>query len=356
MKTVSKFKMLAGMDQATALKALAAAVGFEFSLPVAALDMMGPQAAFLGKGVRAMDAASRRVSVPTLDQIKAYLAQKYTTTADTPQLADTAGRVESWFHTNMPELDLGWMSLFQMVDLRGTPHDSFEINGTNAGITFKQRAPGEKVEIRREITEESLPVKYLTFSDGVGILDDWMTFQKWWTIEQVVAEFRAKAWDKKAELHYGLFTALGAGINQAFDADDTKTFNAAAASILRGVRAKGYGAGQNTQFDILCAPEHLGRVNLMLEAQQGSARVAFQAGAQPISYSVRNVVSTTFVPSNSSGYYLVLPGRKIQSGNWKDLSVEQNRDIYTRAQDIVGTEQFNAAIGDSAQVKRVLFS
>ncbi len=170
------------------------------------------------------------------------------------------------------------------------------------------------------------------------------------------AEFRAKAWDKKAELHYGLFTALGAGINQAFDADDTKTFNAAAASILRGVRAKGYGAGQHTKFDILCAAEHLGRVNLMLEAQQGSARVAFQAGAQPISYSVRNVVSTTFVPSNSSGYYLVLPGRKIQSGNWKDLSVEQNRDIYTRAQDIVGTEQFNAAIGDSAQVKRVLFS
>lgn len=358
MKTVSNFKALFALPEDQRLKALVEAINFEFALPQMGIDMLGG-ASTIGKtvnGIRVIDSAGVKSALPNTDRIKSFLAAKYATASDNPVLSDVATRVESFFHSNMPEIDLGYLSLFTLVDLRGTNQDSFEIIDTNGGITFKQRAPGEKVEIRREIAESSTPVKYLTFADGIGLLDDWLRFQKFWNVEQVVSEFRAKAWDKKAEIHYGLLTALGAGVDQAFATDDTQTFNAAAAAILRGVRSKGYAAGQNAQFYIVCSPEKVGRILKMLEATQGSPRVAFQANAEPIAYTVAGVISTTFVPANDTGYYLVLPGRKMQRGEWLDLSIEQNRDIYTRATDWVGTQQFNAIIGDTAQVRRVKYA
>ena len=157
-------------------------------------------------------------------------------------------------------------------------------------------------------------------------------------------------------MHYGLFTGLGGGVNQAFAVDDTTTFNAAAATIFRGLRTSGYGLGQNAGLWILCAPEHVGRVMKMLEVRAGSQILAMQENKEPIAYNVAGVVTSTFVPANSTGYYLILPGRKIQRGLWKDLSIESQRDIYSRASDWVGHMQFNAAIGNTAQVRRVLFS
>ena len=157
-------------------------------------------------------------------------------------------------------------------------------------------------------------------------------------------------------MHYGLFTALGNGIDQPFQTDDTVTFNAAAAKVLRDIHGAGYGVGQNASFWILCAPEHVGRILKMLEVRSGSAILANQAAKEPLAYNVAGVIASTYVPSNSSGYYLVLPGRKIQRGVWKDLTVESERDIYSRAQDWVFHMQFNAAIGNSAQVRRVLFA
>lgn len=356
MKTVSNFKGLAALPEDQRLKALAEAINFEFSLPQLGVEMLGGNVGKTVKGVRVIDADGIKSALPSLERIKNHLAMKYATASDNPILNDVAARVESFFHSNMPEIDLGYTNLFSLVDLRGTNQDSFEIIDTNGGITFKQRAPGERVDIRREITESSTPVKYLTFADGIGLQDDWFRFQKFWNVEQVVAEFRSKAWDKKAEIHYGLLTALSTGVDQAFATDDTVTFNAAAASILRGARSKGYAVGQNAQFYIVCSPEKVGRILQMLEATQGSPRVAFQANAQPIAYGVAGVIVTTHVTAADTGYYLVLPGRKMQRGEWLDLSIEQNRDIYARATDWVGTQQFNAIIGDTAQVRRVKYA
>ena len=122
------------------------------------------------------------------------------------------------------------------------------------------------------------------------------------------------------------------------------------------MRDKGYAAGQNAVFYAVCAPEHLGRIERMLTAQRGSAMVDYGTVGQPLAYSIGGVISTTHVPANSSGYYLVLPGRKLKRGVWKDLTVESARNVYVSAEDIVGVGQYNAAIGDSDQVRRVLFS
>jgi hypothetical protein len=359
MRTVSNYKALAsvqGGEQAQ-LKHLAQAINLDLSLPQLCLDALGPAGSIGGRGVKSFAANEPRLSRSDCrEAFKGALARKWAVPSDTPFLSDVAQRVESFWHTNMPELDTGWMQFFQLVDLRGTSQDTFDILDTNAGITWEQMKPGTAIKPRREISESRAQVGYLTYSAGLGLLDDWIRFQKFWNVEQAVAEFRATAWDKQAELHYGLFTALGAGVNQAFATNDTTTFNAAGAAILRNVRSKGYAAGQNARFKILCAPEHQGRILTMLEATQGSAIVANQAGVQPLAYAVDAVVASTFVAANSTGYYLVLPGRKLQRGNWLDLQIEGQRDVYARAQDWVGTQQFNAAIGDSDQVRRVLFS
>ncbi len=354
MNTVTDFKKLGGLPEDQRIKALAEAVNMELGLVNDFLSIQGGKSA-AGRAV-VVPGTARKDLMPSHAAVKAHLGAKYATPGDNPVLGDVATRVESFFHTNMPEVDLGWTNLFTYFDLRSSNQDSFEIIDTSAGVTFKQRAPGEKVEIRRNINEDSLSVKYVTYADGVGILDDWLRFQKFWQVEQVVAEFRAQAWDKMAEIHYGLFTALGSGINVAFDTDDTRTFNKAAASLLRGVRASGYAAGQNAGLWIVTSPEQVGRVTKMLEATRGSLIVGYNANSQPIAYNVAGVIATTYVDAADAGYYLVLPNRKIQRANWMDLSIESNRDIYKRAQDWVGTMQFNAAIGDTAQVRRVLFA
>lgn len=354
-RSISNYNALGKVQgEGPMLKALVGAIGFDLSAPDLAIELMGPRVSQLGKSVRVFAANDPRL--PTNDQIKAFLGRKWTVPSDTPALADVAGRVESFFHTNMPEIDLGWMNIFRLVDLRSSQHDSFDITDTNAGIVWEQQKPGAKIKPRREIVESSTSVKYLTYVAGLGLLDDWLRFQKFWKIEEAILEFRATAWDKKAELHYALLTAQGAGIDQAFDTNDTKTFNNAASAILRNVRTKGYAAGQNARFWIVCAPEHQGRIQLMLEATQGSGIVQYQAGVQPIAYSVEGVIASTHIPANSTGYYLVLPGRKIARGEWLDLQTKSVRDEYTRAEDLLGTMQFNAIVGDSDQIRRVKFA
>lgn len=345
---------LAKVQESDRLSALAKAINFDLSLPQLALDVAGGKAAY---GAQVVDAAGRPLAKGfETPAIKAALATKYATPGDNPALEATAQRVSGFFHSGINEIDLGWTNLFQFVDMRQSTKDSFKIIGASTGLAFEQRAPGEKVEITRQIDSTSSSVPYVTYAAGIGILDDWLRFQDFWTIEQTVAEFRGKYYDVQAELHYGLFTAQSSGINVAFSTDATQTFNNAAADMLRDMRSSGYALGSGVQFTILTSPEKLGYVLKMLEATRGSQIVAFNENAQPIAYSVGQVIASPHVAANDTGYYLIVPGRRIQRGTWMDLQIETNRDIYKRAQDWVGTGQFNAAVADTNQVRRVAFS
>lgn len=363
MRTAIKYHALANVPAADRLKTLAGAMQFEFDKVKLACELAGPLAAYIGMtaandgetGVKRVGGAPRMPPL-TLERIKGFLAQKYATPADNPVLQDLSNQLEQFIHTNMPEMDLGWQLLFDAVPLEGTTHDHFDIIDTNAGITFTQRKPGEKTEIRRNISETKSTVGVVEYSDGLGLLDIWLQFNQFWTIDETIAEFRAKAFDKMAAAHYGLFTALGAGVDVAFDTDDTTTFNKAAAAILRLVKDKGYAAGTNAQFDIVCSPEKVGRIERMLTAQRGSAIVAQGTVKEPMAYRVRNIISTTHVAAADTGYYLVLAGRKIKRAVWKSLTIESARNAYVSATDLVGVMQFNAAIGDSDQVRRVKYA
>ncbi|HET6805319.1 MAG TPA: hypothetical protein VFH59_07770 [Frateuria sp.] len=358
MRTFGNFGKLGTITDEQALtKALRQAIDTEFSLPSLFLELGGTPRLQVDKdsGIKVFGGPGGSLVVPTAERVKAALSTKWAVPGDNPNLVDASNRVVEFFHTNMPEMDLGYTQAFDFVDMRSSTLDSFDILDANQGITFTQRKAGEEVKIRRGVTDSKMSVGVCTFADGVGILDDWLRFQKWWAVSDTVAEFNAKAWDKKAEWHYNLLSALSAGVNVAFDTDDTVTLNKASAQILRAVKDKGYAAGQNAGFVIYCAPEKVGRITKMLTASAGSLIVAYQANMQPITVRVQAVIATTHIPASLNGYYLVLPGRKLKRADWKDLSLESARNIYARANDYVGTFQTNAAIGDTDQVARVLF-
>lgn len=314
--------------------------------------VLGDRAAHITGNVKAYGRQVAPIDTKAFDDA---IARKYATPDANPILTAAKRGVDFYFHNNMPELDIGFLPLFDLVDMRGTAQTSFSIKTTGAGITWAQRKPGERVEIRREVSEAELVVTYLEFAAGLGILDAWLDFNQFWRVEDAIAEFISNEADKRAALHYGLFTAQGAGIDQAFATDDATTFNNAAAAILRAVRTSGYAAGANAQFDILINPEKVGRVLAMLDAKRGSPMIAFGTQDQPIAFNVRNVIMTTHVPAADTGYYLVLPGRKNKRGEWLDVVLESDRDITTSATDWVGKTRYNAAIGDTAQMKRVKY-
>lgn len=354
MKIKLNHQALAKLPDSTAKRThLAKAVAIYLAAGSLIESALGDRAAYATNSVKAYGQDVKPVDPKVLADA---VAQKYATPGQNPILTSAVRGVDFYFHNNMPELDIGFLPLFDLVDMRGTGQSSFSIKTTAAGIAWVQRRPGERAEIRREFSEGEVTVSYLEFVAGLGVLDAWLDYNQFWKVEDAVAEFIANEADKRAQLHYGLLTAQGVGIDVAFATDDATTFNNAASAILRGVRTSGYAVGANAQFDIVCNPEKIGRILAMLDAKRGSPMIAFGTQDQPIAFNVRNVIMTTNVAANDTGYYLVLPGRKMKRGEWKDVSLESNRDIYASATDWVGKTQYNAAIADTAQVRRVKYA
>ncbi len=343
------YQQAAEADRPAMLKA---AINYHMAMPAACRDMLG-KAAVLQTG--RISTAGNPSSVDVVARIKAAMARKYATPSDTPQLNDPANDMAEYFHSNMPEMDMGYELLFDFIDLRNSKHDHFDIIDTNAGLTWNQRQPGAAVEVRKNISESKTTVNVVEYAEALGFLDYWLQFDKFWNIDEALAEFITTYYDKKAGLHYGLLTALSSAVDEAFSIDDVTTANNAAGTILRATRDKGYNLGGNAGLYAVCAVEHQGRVEKMLTAQRGSAIVEQGTVSQPLTARISGVIATTHIPANSTGYYLVLPGRKNKRADWKDLTTEQGRNIYKSATDTVGVGQYNAAIGDSDQVRRCLF-
>lgn len=359
MKTSIQFDKIKGMPLEQARVALKKSIDLELKMPVIAMDMFQRNPRSLWAAMKAANAGDFG-QIPTEERRKQVLAQryglKYATASSNPILTALDAQFAAFFHSNMPDVDTGWMQIFDLVDLRNSTHDHFDIDDTNAGITYTQVKSGNQIKKFTNISESKLSVPYLTFGAGLGLLDDWITKQQFWKIDTAVDEFRANHFDQMAQVHYGLFTAIGTGINQNFSVDDPTTFNAAAAVLIRNLRTMGYGVGQNVNFKIMAAPEKAGRLQKMLTSVQGSNLVAFGTVKEPIAYTVDAVISSAWIPAADLGYYLTVPGKKIKRGIWQDLQIEQQRDAAARATDWYASAQYNGAIGDTNQVVRVKYA
>lgn len=361
------YAALNGLPLADQRKALFSGIKATLLLAPMMVDMLGPTRAAKAAASGESRFAGDELVAPTAAEISAYLTsnkaakfmpngQKWAVPADNPYLTQQTGTMVSFFHDSMKSVDLGWQVLFDFIDLRGSNQDHFELINSNLGITWEQKKPGGTVKPRREVTESKTSVGYLTIRAAFSLLDDWLRYQKYYLITDALAELEGKYWENLATAHYGLLTALSTGIDVAYTTDDTTTFNAAAAKILRASDGKGYALGSNAQLDIVVSPEKVGRVLAFLDAKRGSPMVAFGTQKQPISFSVRNVIVTNNVTAGDTGYYLVLPGRKLKRATWQDLTVESAREPSVSAEDWFGKAQYNAVIGDSTQVARVKYA
>jgi hypothetical protein len=357
---LSRLRTLPEDQQKAALRGM---VALGLKMPHMAIDLLGQRAAAMLADPRSKMAGAA-IAPPSVDEIKRYLTsddaalkhfrgQKWAVPGDNPQLTDVANAMNQFYH-ELPAIDAGYLALFDFIDMRASSETSFEIINSSFGVTWSRIGDAGNQKVRREINEGRTSIGYLTYGASLGIQDDWFRFNKFYLAEDAVREFQAKYFSLLADVHYGLLTALSSGVDVAFATNDQQTLNNAGAAIARLMEPKGYGSG-SMQFDIVTSPEQVGRILQMLEARQGSAFVAMQ-NRQPIAWTVRNVIATTRVPGNSTGYYLVMTGLRNKRAQWLDPTLESERTAAAAATDWYARAQFNAAIGDSSQVRRVLFA
>lgn len=247
--------------------------------------------------------------------------------------------------------DRGYEVLFDEVDMRSSPSKYFELLDITGGVTFYQQEPGEEAKLSKLPTGAKATVSMLRFTGGFPILDDWLRFNEHYKIDELTADTVRRWYDKKATLFYGLLTALGSGINQAFDTDDVTTINNACAKIITDMSAAGYAVDENSQFYITAHPNLRARIfkalaNAFLNPNSNSDQIVFP---------IAGVISTAKIAATS--YYVSLPGEKNKRGEWDDLNARPpQRNELKLGADHVWTGAYNGAIGESKQHRRCSLS
>ncbi len=288
------------------------------------------------------------------DRAKSFLGQKYSMAGDTPILQAAVTRTVEFFHEGLLELDMGWMELFDTVDMTNSTNTSFEIMTGSMAFKWEQRHAGDKTPVRRKISEGKQSVEFIEYSDGLGLLDQYLQFQQFYKMEEAMGNFRNSFYTTKADRHYNLITALKGSVtfNVSGFSDDVAIMNQAYGYMMRSLDGLGIVQTTNAPVAIMCAPEDLGRVQKTLSARVGSAIVSEGTVSGPNTARVSSIITTNRVGASEGGYYMIVPKGKLKTGNWKELTTENKRDVYTSANDVVGVAQYNCA---AAEAKQVLF-
>ncbi len=287
--------------------------------------------------------------------VKAAVQEYSTNYGATPT---TLAEVIAKFH-QMPETDLGWTSVFDVVDLRLARTDSFEIRDIQSGIAFEKYIPGEAIDIR-DLRGERTSVFLERYGAAVGFDRQWFHHQKFWAIEEVVQDFLAKEAKKKAQYHYDLLSAARADSDVAWQGSsgqsnaerDAQTIDAACQSIITELEDLGMDADVTSQFVIITPIQLLHRLNnaIKLNVEGDSSMQVYS--------NIKAIVPTTKLKtqdlnaSDSSHFMVALPGRKIKSGISQDLKIEEEIDILRNAVVMAGNTYYGAAVGETGQLRR----
>ena len=247
--------------------------------------------------------------------------------------------------------DRGYEVLFDEVDMRNSTSDSFKIIDVSGGVTFYQQIAGQEAKLSRIPTSAVSLVGFLRFTGGFNVLDDWLRFNQYYLIDQLFADTVRSWYNQKANIFYGLLTALSAGINEAFSTDDATTINNACANILINLSAAGYAVDENAEFVLTCNPILKPRIFKALAA----AYAMPNTNTNKVLHNIGTVISTTKIANTS--YYVSLPGAKNQRGEWEDLNVrppQRNEMVLGAAH--IWTGAYNGAIGEAKQHRRCALS
>ena len=247
--------------------------------------------------------------------------------------------------------DRGYEVLFSEVNMRQATNKSFDVLEVSGGVTFYQQKPGERAKLSTLPSAAKTAVSMLRFTGGFAILDDWLRFNEYYKIDELTADTVRRWYDQKADLMYGLITALSSGINETFSTDDVTTINNACANIQVNMAAAGYPVEENPSFYIVAHP--LLKMRLMKALANGFLNP--NSSNQQIVWPIAGMINTTKIASTS--YYVCLPGVKNQKGEWEDLNARPaQRDELVLGADHVWTGAYNGVIGESKQFRRCALS
>lgn len=258
--------------------------------------------------------------------------------------------------------DNGWESVFDVRDMTGSQRNGFQLLDVEDGLTFNAVPIGDHADVYK-MSGAKATVLFEMFGGGLQwhrtLIDD----QEYWSLEDNAFAFVNKAGAHKAQIHYDLIDAVPAAQNLAWQAPDpaglpvtdqlytanrdAQTMNQAAENIILAVQGKGYGVTpNNAQFIVLCPLQLRGRIrramDIMLQASTGSLK--------QIDFSFQQV--TTTMLASATSYYVILPKKKIKSGNRMNLTVFDQFSITSYSDIAVGWSRFGAAIGDTEQIQR----
>lgn len=247
--------------------------------------------------------------------------------------------------------DRGYEVLFSEVNMRQATSKSFDVLEVSGGVTFYQQKPGERAKLSTLPSAAKTAVSMLRFTGGFAILDDWLRFNEYYKIDELTADTVRRWFDQKADLMYGLITALSSGINETFVTDDVTTINNACATIQVNMAAVGYPVEENPSFYILAHP----LLKMRLMKALANAFLNPNTSNQQIVWPIAGMINTTKIASTS--YYVCLPGVKNQKGEWEDLNARPaQREELVLGADHVWTGAYNGVIGEAKQFRRCALS
>ncbi|WP_167631570.1 hypothetical protein [Mariprofundus ferrooxydans] len=245
-------------------------------------------------------------------------------------------------------LDFAYMALFKEVNLRTSTSRFHEVVDISAGITFTELVDGEKAKVGN-ISAASNTIKALEYGAALGILDRWIRYNEFFRVEEALQAAVKTYGYKQADMHYALLKALGTGVNEAFDTSVEKTIDNACATILEAVGDK-YGLSDQTEFTILANRRNASIIRKALAASFDKPNANNGKIESNIGRFV--ITSNTNIPA-SAGAYVALPEHSLESATWRDLTSEEARSAARRGTDLHWSGEFNAAIGNSSQVRRI---
>jgi len=280
--------------------------------------------------------------------------QEFTTPGDFPASAVEA---IARFH-QVDEPDLGWEQVFEVVDFTGTAKNGFDLVDVSSGLSFRAIAPGEKAEVYK-VSGDKVSVAFDLYGGALGWSKLWFDDQEYWKIEDAAREFRAKWYGNKAQAHYDLISRSRADSDVSWQggASDTKavrdaeTINSACAAILEELQGKGFDVNPNSRF-VVVAP-----VQLMARVRNALNTSLINSSVTELNFNVGLAVTTRLKNQNltaaeTSQYFVVLPGRKLKSGNRMELTVLSETDILAYAETVAGWGRYGAVVGEDEQLRR----
>lgn len=290
--------------------------------------------------------------------------QMYTTKGDFP--ADVLDIIEK-YHTGIEDIDVGWRSVFDVLDFQQTKKNGFKIRDVSSTLTFRKVPTGDKVEVY-EMSGTDAEVPFDRFGGALGWDRTWFDDEDYWQATDTAMEFRNKYFNDMADVHYGLIEALGAGINLAWqvpsptglaatDAQyelsrDINTINEACRQMIENLDSEGMSVTPNTQLGVLAPLALRARLNRAQGAQMGMASLR---NPTQVEFALAPPIYTTRLTSNTV-YYIFLPGKKSKSGIRQDLTMFADFDILAYADVTAGWGRYGAGIGESQQFARCSIS